>query len=255
MKVAVTGATGRLGKVLVDNYGYDIFDWQKRKDYYDVVVHTLAYTDVDGAETDVAECIYWNVLETNELRRTTNSKIIYLSTDFIFDGVDGYYSEQASPHPLSVYGMTKLLGEKCLYPTDLIVRTTVLYGGHKPDFVTWVLDELKKGDPLRISVGYFTTPTNVYHLAEAINWLIENPIQHSVINVACCEYTSRFSFAVDAARIFGVNWHNIYGKNGSFGVAPRPKNGGLDVSLALSLGVPIYSVREGLKLMKEMKNA
>lgn len=255
MKIGVTGATGRLGKILVDKYNHEIFDWQKPKDYYDVVVHTQAYTDVDGAQSDIYNSVYWNVLETNEIRTLTNAKIIYLSTDFVFNGEKGPYSETDEPSPLSVYGMTKRMGEQVLWNTDLIVRTTVLYGGHKPDFVTWVLDQLAQDIDVKVSGGYVTTPTNVYHLAEAINWLVVNSISHPIINVAGRNRHSRLGFALEAAKVMGADWRRIYGVRNSFGVAPRPKNGGLDVSLALSLGVPIYSVREGLELMKEMKNA
>ena len=248
--IGVTGYKGRLGKVLT-SAGFEPCGVDNAHEF-DTIIHTAAYTDVDGAEMDIGKCIMSNVIFTDDLRSCTDAKIIYISTDFVFDGINGPYTEDDRKNPVSVYGLSKDLGERCLFDTDLIVRTTVLYDSHKEDFVTWVLRELKEKGTVEVSHRMITSPTNVYHLAEALLWLVTNPIEHSVINIACENPLSRWEFAVSIAVEAGISPHKvIQSYKTEFGDAPRPVHAGLITDKAKLLGIPIYSVVDGLRLMSE----
>jgi dTDP-4-dehydrorhamnose reductase len=249
MKIGITDNQGRLGKILGEWYPrMDMMDAHK----FDVIIHNGAFTDVDGCETDVMKALMNNVFFSHRLRMATTAKIIFLSTDYIFDGVSGPYSERAQPNPLSVYGWTKWIGERMLNPTDTIIRTTGLYGGHKPDFVTWTLEKFKNKVQFSVSSRMITSPTNVYHLAEALKHIVKKNIQDHVINIAGDTIVSRYAFATYIAKTFGFSSSLVgYASNTNFGLAKRPERAGLKTDLANSLGIPIYSVFDGLKRAKE----
>ena len=103
MKVGVTGFEGRLGSVLV---GMGCIPCSLyNADKFDVIIHAAAYTKVDQAETDIGRCMQSNAVYTDKLRRATDAKIIYISTDFVFDGLDGPYGEWSDENPQSIYGL------------------------------------------------------------------------------------------------------------------------------------------------------
>jgi dTDP-4-dehydrorhamnose reductase len=248
-KITITDDKGRLGKVLAEHYPI------VRNFYrdYNVIIHNGAYTDVDGAENDINTVVSQNIIETEYMREVFNRKVIYLSTDFVFDGEDGPYYETDDPAPLGVYGWTKWMGERVLHKTDTIVRTTVLYGGHKPDFVTWVLDQYDAGEPFEVSSAMITSPTNVYHLAQALKIIAEKDIDEHIINVAGGNVISRYAFAEMIGRVFEKDLTLLrYTEETNFGFAPRPQYAGLRTNFAHSLGIPIYSVFDGLHLMRRM---
>jgi dTDP-4-dehydrorhamnose reductase len=247
--IGITNRSGRLGKIL-DTFGYHLVDLSNAHEF-NVIIHNGAYTDVDGAEECPEFAVRTNSIFTEDLRMATDAKIVYLSTDFVFDGADGPYNELDVPAPISVYGGTKLMGEAVLKESDVIVRTTVLYGGHRPDFVTWVLDKLKTDAKFSVSSRMITSPTNVYHLAEALKFIIENDLQKHIINIAGDTVISRYAFARYIAETFGFSPEKVgYTTQTNFGAAKRPERAGLKTELAISLGIPIYSVFDGLKRMK-----
>jgi dTDP-4-dehydrorhamnose reductase len=251
MKIGITDSRGRLGKVLSKKYPeVSLSDVHE----FDVIIHNGAFTDVDACETAFMKALVSNVFLTSRLRAATKAKIVYLSTDFIFDGTSGPYKENSVPGPLSVYGWTKLLGERSLYATDTIVRTTVLYGGYKIDFVTWVIKHLRIGLEFSVSDKSITSPTNVYHLEEAISYLITQDIQVPVVNVVGNTVLSKYDFARKIAKIWGYDDKTIQCGE-VFRPAKRPELAGLTTSLAQELKIPIYSLDSGLKLMKERYEA
>jgi len=249
MRIGITGRTGRLGNTLMNQLPVEPCTLDNAREF-DIIIHTAAYTDVDGAETNIRDCLYSNFIFTENLRQDTTAKIIYISTDFIFDGKDGAYTETDEPNPISVYGWSKWLGERCLAETDLVIRTTVLYDSIVPDFVTWVLKELQEVGEVHVSSAMFTSPTNVQHLAEAIWYLVKNPLSLPVINIAGSDVISRYAFANMIAEKFGYDLDMVYHTDRTrFGDAKRPIYAGLCTTLAKNLGVPIYSVDEGLELL------
>lgn len=200
MKILVTGGMGQLGwdcrevftghEVLaLDLPNLDITEaasvdgilslWRP-----DVIVNCAAYTAVDRAETDVAKT--WNVNREGPALLATRAKaydifLLHVSTDYVFDGarpVPEPYLESDQPHPVSVYGKSKLAGEREIReraPRHAILRTAWLYGAHGYNFLKTILRRAVT-DPrrgLRIVNDQFGTPTWSRRLAEQILAVIE----------------------------------------------------------------------------------
>jgi len=262
--IGVTGYKGRLGSELIKQ-GCVGFEGNINDEYigkyinkFDVLIHCAAITDVDGCERDLYDKAFTvNEAGTKNLRRNFNGKIIYLSTDYVFDGMaKGNYGEHSIPNPISVYGYTKLLGEGQIkyrnHPGDVIVRTTILYGSPvKPDFVTNTLAKLRSGEKFTVPYNLFGNPTYVPHLAEALMKLVEIPNPPRIVNIAGKEILSRYEFVLAIADTWGLDKSLIVPVREVPGAAMRPLKVGLKTVLAEKLGLPIYSVYDGLKEMKE----
>ncbi len=265
--VAVTGYDGRLGRVLINDCKYiplecDVTDMDGVKRAIDIIcpdtiIHCAAVTDVDLCETDLySRALEVNVRGTYNVRSAFEGQVIYISTDYVFDGRDGPYSEDDKPNPICHYGFTKLWGEEEIlesdYETDSIVRTTLLYDGHKPDFVTHVISTLaRRKELLYITASVIGNPTNVHHLAKGIKALVDMSIPPKIINIAGKDIMSRYEFARIIAAEFGYPTQPIMitGRY-QYDVAIRPAKAGLQTQLAQMLNIPIYSVGDGLKEIK-----
>ena len=264
-RIGVTGYKGRLGSELVSHgclpLECDITRPITIKKAIgqtcpDVIIHCAAKTDVDKCEQRKDEAFKINAEGTNNLRECfRGGKIIYISTDYIFDGTAGVYKENDAPSPaqkLCQYGFTKLLGEEVLSPSDTIIRTTLLYGSPmKDDFVTHILEQLEYGEVFGVTKGLHGTPTYVPHLAEAILILLHfSPMPH-IINIVGDEVLSRYEFALMIASVFGYeNKKKLIQPTNEIGKTRRPKHAGLSTRLAKKMGLPIYSPIEGLSAMK-----
>jgi dTDP-4-dehydrorhamnose reductase len=138
-------------------------------------------------------------------------------------------------------------------PTDVIVRTTILYGNSKKsDFVKAILTKLHAGEPFQVTKAISGTPTYVPHLAEAILQLCNMPLAPRIINIAGKDCISRYKFAKLIAEVFELDGGLILSTKKVVGMAQRPAKAGLRITLAKKLELPIYSVKEGLE---EMRNA
>lgn len=263
--IYVTGYNGRLGKYLVERYKYkpfnvDITDKAAVKRFYslnpvDVVINCAAVTNVDLCETYRLMAFRTNALGVlNLLDDSYHGRLIQISTDFIFNGRSGPYSEMDVNDigAVNIYGHSKYLGELVCQGDEraMVVRTTVLYGGHYSgklnlDFVSWLVGRLEKGEVTSLSPDYYTTPTYVPHLAEGIDNLTKNP-NYGIINIVGKDYVSRYWFGVKIARIFGYDERLIVPETTKWEVAERPKLAGLSVDLAEAYNIPIYRLEEGL---------
>jgi len=175
-----------------------------RKTAPDVVVHTAAFTNVDRCELDRKKAYQINVEGTrNVALGARNSKVVYISTDYIFDGEVGMYHENDKPNPVSYYGQTKFEGEQIVQDicdNYIIARTSVLYGWHtRLNFVSWVIHELQKGNKINIVTDQFNSPTLVDDLAEQIIMLIERD-KRGIFHTAGGERISRYEFVNDIVR-------------------------------------------------------
>lgn len=164
MKVLVTGANGQLGydivkelqKQNIECYGatrqdFDIVDFEATKKFItnympDAVIHCAAYTAVDKAEDEQGLCYLVNASATEniaEICRKINAKMLYISTDYVFDGTkDGFYEVDDKPNPINVYGKTKLLGEQAvqrILDKYFIVRISWVVGEHGNNFIKTML--------------------------------------------------------------------------------------------------------------------
>jgi len=143
----------------------------------DVVIHTAAMTNVDACELDPAACQLQNVTATEHLVNAAErhgSHFIFLSTDFIFDGANGPYKEDDEPAPLSIYGHSKLDGERMVMNSGLakwaIARTIIVYGIaeglSRSNVVLWAKSALEKGQPIKVVDDQWRMPTLAEDLAD-----------------------------------------------------------------------------------------
>ncbi|MBP6697513.1 MAG: NAD(P)-dependent oxidoreductase [Flavobacteriales bacterium] len=143
----------------------------------EVVIHTAAMTNVDACELDPAACELQNVTATGHLVRAAErhrSHFIFLSTDFIFDGEAGPYREEDRPHPLSIYGQSKLDAEGLVIGSGLarwaIARTIIVYGVapglSRSNVVLWAKAALEKGEPIKVVDDQWRMPTLAEDLAD-----------------------------------------------------------------------------------------
>jgi dTDP-4-dehydrorhamnose reductase len=220
------------------------------------ILHCAAITDVDGCEGALySEAIEVNIKGTCNVRKAFKGQVIYMSTDYVFDGRDGPYNEEAESNPQCHYGYTKAMGEEEIlladYPTDVIVRTTILYGGHKPDFVTAILEKLETKEMFRVTGALLGSPTYVPHLAKGLRKLFTLKRPPKFINITGSDVISRWVFACNIAKSFDYPIHNVLlTMIGQTGVANRPRLAGLKVDLAKAIRIPVYSVEEGLMEMR-----
>jgi len=228
----------------------------------DVVLLTAAMTNVDENETykDLATKINTegpkNVLKACE---KTDSQLILMSTDFVFDGIskEGNYNEEDIPNPLSHYGRTKYEAELALINSEikyLICRTAVLYGwdNEKLNFITWILKKLQHNEKISITTTQINNPTFVRNLAQILLKLIEKNAR-GIYHTAGNEALNRYEMALKCAEVFKLNKDLITPIENFNQKAVRPKNAGLDISkLKNFIGseIKIYNLDDGLNYMK-----
>ncbi len=197
MKVAITGYLGMLGSELYklfreknntvtgfDRDKFDLTDFSRTESEIakfspDILIHTAAMTDVDGCEKEPSQAEMLNHLVTENLAKICGKKkikLVYISTDYVFSGKkQDYYIESDTTHPISVYGWTKLRGEKKVkkHKRNLIIRISWLFGKKRKNFVNFVVDNLKKDSEIRIINDQVGTPTYAVDLSLAIKFLIQ----------------------------------------------------------------------------------
>lgn len=224
-----------------------------------VVVHAAAETNVDLCETDHERARSINVEGTANIAEAcarVGAKMILISTDYVFDGSKGNYSEIDEPNPISYYGLSKLEAERIVtskLPNALVMRASVLYGWHpsKLNFVTWVIKGLREHQILRVAKDHVNSPTLVDNLARAIHAAIERGSE-GLLHVAGSERISRFDFARRIARAFALDENLLVSvEMGDLSwAAKRPRDSSLDVAKAQKeLGVELLGVNRGLEEM------
>ena len=180
----------------------------------DVVVHAAALTQVDPCELDPGLCDRINIDGTREVSRATEkigAHFIYISTDFIFDGLKGPYSEEDTPNPVSTYGWSKLQGEFItlgLRTPRTVIRTILVYGVapamNRSNLVLWVRKSLMEGLPIRVVTDQFRMPTLADDLAEGIVRIIQRE-RTGIYHLSGPQMISVFDFAMQTARFFSLN--------------------------------------------------
>jgi dTDP-4-dehydrorhamnose reductase len=180
--VLITGAGGQLGAALrevfpeADARDMDSFDVTTGSLEYrpDLVMHAAAWTDVDGAEEHPDTATAVNVGGTRNVAGL-GAPIVYYSTDYVFDGRKHEpYVESDEPRPLSVYGRTKLEGEREV-GAGWIVRSSWLFGWRGSNFVRTMLDLGSERREVAVVDDQIGAPTYVGHLAAATRELLERP--------------------------------------------------------------------------------
>jgi dTDP-4-dehydrorhamnose reductase len=181
----------------------------------DVVVHTAAYTDVDGAEADPETAQAVNVDGTRNAvaaARAAHVPVVYFSTDYVFDGAKGApYVESDEPNPLGVYGRTKLEGEHAVLEWEhgIVVRTAWLYSATGRNFVKTILaaatERQETGEPLRVVDDQVGSPTYARHLAVAVTEALAMGVSPGIYHMAGSGYCSWCEFAREIVALAGLD--------------------------------------------------
>lgn len=226
----------------------------------DAAVLTAAFTNVDLCETDRERADAVNVkgpLNVCDACVRYGSKMVYISTDYVFDGENGPYREDDIPNPLGYYAWTKLEGERitALTQEHLIIRTTGVYSAD-PDSLNFVMQVIKRlgaGETMHVPNDQFGSPTLADSLAEGITPLLRLG-KTGIYNIAGSDFIDRHSFALLVADVFGLNKGLIHSVDTpSLGQkAKRPLKAGLVVEkIEKEAGIKMLGVKEGLNLVKE----
>lgn len=176
----------------------------------DWVVHGAAMTNVDGCEREPDKARLVNALATGRLAqacREHGARLVYVSTDYVFDGARGGYREDDAPNPIQTYGASKLEGERLAQeslPDVAIARTSVVYGPHKNNFVLWLLGELRAGRRVRIVDDQRVSPTLTHDLAAQVLALIDARAT-GIYHTAGATALDRLTLARQIARAFDAD--------------------------------------------------
>lgn len=228
----------------------------------DAIIHCAALTNVDYCEDHKEEAMLVNARATGYLSEAcerAGAKMLYVSTDFVFDGEKGRYSEEDEVNPINHYGFSKLEGEKeVLACSDYaIARASVLYGWNvqrRLNFVTWIIDRLEIGREVNIVTDQYVSPTLTDDAAEAFLRIIEGD-KTGVFHTAGSKRINRYDFAKKIADVFGLKEEliNPITSENLKQKAKRPKDSSLNVRKAeRELEMKMMTVEEGLERMKEV---
>jgi len=289
VKLLITGASGLLGTKLCEIalrknhevysaysqhkplYGtpvrLDILDLKAVQQTLDktkpeAVVHAAALTDVDKCELEKELAWKTNVEGTRNIALScskANAKLVYISTDYVFDGEKGNYEEEDEPNPMDYYGVTKLEGEKQAIQhckNYAILRTSVIYGWHpwKQNFAIWTFNQLKQNKEITVVEDHYNTPTLADNLAEITLEAILKDLQ-GLYHASGSQRISRYEFAKQIAKAFNLNQNLIKPikmNQLTAWVAKRPRDSSLNTDKIRSqLEAKPLNITEGLDRMKK----
>jgi dTDP-4-dehydrorhamnose reductase len=243
IKILITGSNGFLGSNLVHYFsqqpGYLVFSTSQRVsvvpelcNFYqgslldkkfvshlfssikpDIVINTVSLVNVDQCEEQPALAHKITVHTAQNIAQSAKEqgcRLLYISTDHLFDGKKSMYTEEDTPAPVNEYGKTKLLAEQKTIqaaPDSTIIRTN-FFGwspkGHAPTFGEWLYNNLKEQKPTTLFTDYYFTPIEVTYLAEAIQTVAESNFS-GIINIAGSERCSKYEFGMMLAEIAGFD--------------------------------------------------
>jgi dTDP-4-dehydrorhamnose reductase len=283
----VSGASGLLGNKIVEfaKYEYEVIPLHGTKPLHPnslqidiasqkcilnlfnefkpkIVIHTASETNVDKCETEKKLAWEVNVDGTRNIAEAcqkSGAKLLYISTDYVFNGKKGNYNEEDEPNPINYYGVTKLEGEKQIIShcrNYVILRTSVLYGWHpwKQNFVTWIINQLKQNKEITVVKDHYNTPTLADNLAEMALEAVQKDLQ-GLYHASGSERISRYEFAKQIAKAFNLDPNLIKPIKMSqltAWIAKRPKDSSLNTDkIQKKLKTKPLNITEGLNRMKK----
>ncbi len=244
-KVFITGSNGLLGQKLIDLFktkkDYDVITTSKGKNRYvhnpfvyidldvtdehklkkelnffqpDFIINTAAKTDVDSCEKDKELCDKLNFFSVQYLVdfcEKNNTHLIHISSDFIFDGKDEFYTENNSGNPLNYYGISKLKSENFIKKSTIkysILRTAIVYGFvhdlNKSNIVLWIKKILESKKEIKIVNDQIRTPTFAEDLALGCFLVIKNK-KTGIFNISGKDIMSIYEMVVRIAKFWKLD--------------------------------------------------
>ena len=299
-RVLITGANGLLGQKLINLYGqhpeytvlatgrgsyrlsvtyphisYSTMDITNAAEVAavfdvfkpDVVIHTAAMTNVDECELNREGCVAQNVDATSYIAKACEAHhafLLHLSTDFIFDGTSGPYSEEDLPNPISFYGESKLKAEQIVQQSACkwaIARTVLVFGiaedMSRTNIVLWVKGSLEAGKPIKVVNDQWRTPTLAEDLAMGC-FLIAKGKHQGIFNISGEEMLTPYDMAQVTAAYFNLDASLIDKADASSFTQPakRPPKTGFVLSKAKTqLGYQPHTFMQGLEILdKQLKS-
>ncbi len=289
MRVLIIGASGFIGQHLVRRLkqlqGYEITGtyWSQRTgddaiawrqveltdtaglDHLfqianpEVVIHLAAIADVGTAEAAPERASAVNVTATSSIAQLSvrhGARMVFASTEYVFDGGRGHYREDETPSPTTHYGLTKWQAEQQVAQLATrwsILRTSIVYGWPGPgkrNFAPWLIERLRSGQPYHAPTDVYRTPVYVGHLTDGIARLVEGDYQ-GIHHIAGQDWVSMFDFATEIARGFGLDRGLVLPANAASGRAPSRDMLGLDCARTMqTLGIAHQSLAEGIEALR-----
>jgi dTDP-4-dehydrorhamnose reductase len=293
-KILITGANGLLGQKLVEQlvqqgnfeviatgrgpsrlsgsgFTYQTLDIENEQEVEatmadlrpEVIIHGAAMTHVDECEKHQEACYRANVLATKYLiaaAEKIQSHFIFVSTDFIFSGLDGQnpYTEEALADPVNYYGQTKLDGEELLQRSSLkwaIARTVLVYGLandlSRSNIILWVKSSLEAGKQIQVVDDQVRTPTLAEDLAAGCILMAEQGAT-GIFNISGSELLTPYQMAMETADYFGLDKSLINQTDSTLFTQPakRPMKTGFVIEKAKNqLGYRPKTFREGISIL------
>jgi dTDP-4-dehydrorhamnose reductase len=185
---------------------FDIIGWKP-----DIIVHCGALTHVDYCETHEEESYQKTVQSTINiiaLAKQCNARMVYLSTDYVFDGKNGPYTEDEPVNPVSIYGRHKLEAEQLVLkeiPNSLVLRVTNVYGNEVrgKNFIARIIDQCKNNQKLTLKLPYdqFASPTNAWDIARSMFVLLRDN-KKGIYHIGGSDYMNRVELALRVLEYF-----------------------------------------------------
>lgn len=218
---------------LENEENFDVYEFQP-----DVIIHCGALTHVDYCEQHEAESYEKTVISTKNiitLSEELNAKLVFISTDYIFDGEHGPYDETAPTNPLSIYGKHKLEAEQDVITansSNIVLRITNVYGDEErgKNFVSRIIEQIfeQKKLTLKLPIDQYATPINAADIARCLYLLLSDNKQ-GIYNIASTDYMNRVQLALTILKYFPEASYDLIPMTTPEinAPAPRPLQGGL----------------------------
>jgi dTDP-4-dehydrorhamnose reductase len=226
--------------------------WQIKPD---IIIHAACVTDVDYCETHKKEAFSVNVAGVKGLLSAADKKtrIIYLSSNYVFDGKKGDYSEYSHKNPINYYGTTKSVAEELIktHKNHLIIRSGMFYGYNenqdKKNFLAWLLGNLLAQQKVKVVSDQVCNPTFIDDIAKITCLLVSNNM-HGIIHIAGAETLTRLEFAYKIAAALNLNKSLIMPikSDGLFPLAKRPLKINLSTKKMQKYGFSTTTIHDAL---------
>lgn len=239
-----------------------VFEWAMP----DVVIHTAAIGSVDFAERNCEETRKVNIGGTEvvaALCKIFKARLIYISSNAVFDGRTPFYSETAPLNPINNYGKLKVEAENIVRESRIswaIVRPILMYGWPYPNErdnpVVWWVRSLENGKPVKVVDNVFSKPLSAWSCAEVV-WKVIRQNRTGIYHVAGKDHLSLYQFALQVAEVFDLDPKLITPVPDSYfpEIAPRPRDTSFNTSkMENELGVKTIGVKCGLGRMKSERS-